>query len=357
MTRIEAIVGLFYDGGPLRPCLDSDPSIRVVPLGKQGRWDIIRFLFRLVGVLRSLKPDVIHGYLPDANLLALLAGRLASVPTVVWGIRASNMDFSRYGFIPRVVFRIAAWLSGFADLIISNSFAGARFHQESGYSGRRMVVVPNGVDTDLFAPAVDFGKEWRTQWDVPDRGILIGIVGRIDPMKGYEVFLEAAAGLARDRADVWFICLGTGPVAYKERLIARAVQLGVQPRFRWVGHCDDMRRAYNALDILSSPSVFGEGFSNVVGEAMACGVPCVVTDVGDAKQIVGDTGLVIPPREANALQAAWSTVLAMGTQERQALGAKARARVVDHYRLERMVANTTTALETAVIAKRRGGRA
>jgi len=300
----EVHVGVFYSGGPLAADL-SDCPVRLHELGKRGRWDVAGFLWRTRRFLRRVEPEVLHGYLVAPNLVSLLLGRRRHGTRVVWGVRASDMDLDRYDWLARATFGLSRRLAGRADLIIANSEAGLRFHADRGYPGDRMVCIPNGIDTAHFRPDPESGRACRNEWDAGHGVRLIGHVGRLDPMKDHPTFLAAAARLARERGDVRFVCVGAGPPAYAAELQRKAQELGLASRLVWAGSRDDMPAVFNALDLFASSSCFGEGFPNVVAEAMACGVPCVVTDVGDSARVVGDLGTVVPPGDPDRLAAGW----------------------------------------------------
>lgn len=342
-SRFAVTVATFYDGGVLRPEVAGVEGIRVVSLGKRGRWDVLPFLRRLVGLARGVRPDIVHGYLSVSNELGWLAGRLVGAK-VVWGLRASNVDFAHCDWLPALSFRLGAWLSRYADLIIANSYAGREHHIANGYSGEKMIVIPNGIDTDRFQSNSAAGGEVRRQWAIPEPADVIGLVGRLDPMKDHPTFLRAAALLARERDNVYFVCVGDGPSAYRRNLEVLAEELGVGNRLVWAGGRGDMPAVYSTLDLVTSSSAYGEGFPNVVGEAMACGVPCVVTDVGDSALVVGETGLVVPPRDPEALCAGWRQLLALTPEQRTALGHAARARIEREFSVRQLVVNTEQAL-------------
>ena len=177
---------------------------------------------------------------------------------------------------------------------------GWRLIRRKCFPSEKTVVVPNGIDTNRFQPAPDLGRQVRADWGVSDREPLIGLVARFDPLKDHRTFLSAAAILAGKRPDLRFACVGDGPADYRTELHELGQSLGLDGRLIWAGERDDMPAVYNALDFLCLSS-FSEGFPNVVGEAMACGKPCVVTDVGDASAIVGNTGIVVPPRDPERL--------------------------------------------------------
>jgi glycosyltransferase involved in cell wall biosynthesis len=263
---------------------------------------------------------------------------------VVWGLRASDLDFTKYAWPLGALFRLGAWLSPLADVLVVNSEAGRRFHAARGYATGRMVVIPNGIDTERFRPDAASGAAARAAWGVPEGASLVGLVARVDPMKGHEVFLRAAARLARELPRMWFACVGGGADADVARLRATAAELGIDDRVVWAGAVEDVRGAYAALEVATSASLFGEGFSNVVGEAMACGVPCVVTDVGDSAAIVGETGEVVAPGDIEGLVSAWRELLGQPAEERREIGRRARERIETEFSVERLVRRTEGAL-------------
>ena len=336
-SRYSIVLVTYYPGGQLAEQASEITGLQVVSLDKQGRWDLLPFFWRLLQTMRSFRPDVLHGYLSTSNLLAVFLKPLLPGTRIVWGVRASSLDLSRYHWRETVVVRLESFCSRFADLIIVNSQAGRDYWAQQGYSSGRMVVVPNGIDIERFFPDPAARQRLRAEWGVPEDVILIGLVGRLDPMKDHPNFLQAAARISQEHAEVRFVCVGAGPRAYQEELEALGGRLGLDHRVIWAGARSDMPAVQNALDIAASSSAFGEGFSNVVGEAMACGIPCVVTDVGDSAWIVGDTGIVVPPREPAALAAAWQQCLA---GDRAAAGRKARSRIVENFSVRHLVEKT-----------------
>jgi glycosyltransferase involved in cell wall biosynthesis len=172
----------------------------------------------------------------------------------------------------------------------------------------------------------------------------VGVVARLDPMKDHETFLRAAALVHAARPDVRFVCVGDGQPGYRRRLLECSRELGLESVVRWTGTDRRITAVMSAIDVLCSSSAFGEGFSNVVGEAMACGTPCVVTDVGDSARIVGDTGPVVPPRSPERLASALLSVLAIDGNARRERGVSARRRVEDRFSVGAMCASTRAAL-------------
>jgi glycosyltransferase involved in cell wall biosynthesis len=339
-TRFDVTLATFYSGGALRSETEVIPGIKVVSLAKGGRWDVGPFLFRLIRLARASRPHIIHGYLDVPNLLAVLAGGVAGAK-IVWGMRASNMDLSHYDWLSRLAFRLQCMAGRLADLIIANSTAGKIHGEACGLPSDRLVVIPNGIDTERFQPSFEAGLPLRRKWGSPGEGALIGLVARLDPTKDHQNFLRAASLVAAEHPTARFVCVGDGPSEYQRELEALGATLALSERLKWVGPRDDMRAVYNALDVavLASSS---EGFPNVVGEAMACGVPCVVTDVGDAAWVVGESGVVVPPSEPEQLANGITRMLAR-PDERAALGASARERIIRHFSTDALITTTSQA--------------
>ncbi len=339
-------VSVFYGAGSYEAELVS-AGVRIVDLGKQGRCDILWFLYRLVRFLRKERPAVLHSYLGVPNILVAVLKPLLSGTRIVWGVRASNVDLTRYDWLARLAYKMECRLARFADLIIANSFSGTRYAVEHGFPANKIVVVHNGINTVDFRFYHEQRRVIRVAWGVGEHEILVGLVGRLDPMKGHLVFLEAASDIARDRRDVRFVCVGGGPIVYAEALKQRTSELGLTNRLIWVGSREDMPAVYSALDIASSSSSFGEGFSNSIAEAMACGVPCVVTDVGDSAFIVGDTGSIVSPGDHRALATAMLSLIDLPPEKRRVMGEACRARIVSEFGMDKLVQHSEQVLGLA----------
>jgi glycosyltransferase involved in cell wall biosynthesis len=335
----DVTVIAMYSGGGLEPDLRASQAVEYITLEKKGRTDILGFGARLIREVMRRKPDIVHGFMPFANELALVAGRVSRAK-VVWGIRSSFVDFQHYDAPTRLLFSSGRLLSGLPDLIIANSWAGRDYHVKAGYHAENTIVIPNGIDSDQFHPDPVARLRLRARWGLPGDAPVVGIVGRIEPMKGYAVFLQAAA-LVSARNPARFVCIGDGDPRYRREMEAQAEAAGCSDRVHWLGMCNDMPSAYAAMDVLVSASL-GEGFSNVIGEAMASGVRCVVTDVGDSARIVGATGIVVPPGSADSMAKGILDVLG-GVRNGSD---NPRDQITKHFSLERMVNLTATTLRS-----------
>jgi glycosyltransferase involved in cell wall biosynthesis len=349
--RFRVTVLCFYPGGALEDELKASACVHLISLDKRGRWDLLRFSWRLVKQLRAIRPHVLHSFLVEPNLLSVFLKPLLPRTLLVWGVRASRVHFENYDWLPRLNFRLQCFLSRFADLIIFNSDAGRAFHLGEGFAADKALVIHNGIDTERFKPEAQTRRHLRAEFGIAPDTVLIGHVGRFDPMKDHPTFLRAAALICQQRDDVRFLLVGEGREDYARRLRGLAVELGISEKVIWLGARRDMTGIYNALDLFASSS-YSEGFPNVIGEAMACGVPCVVTDTGDSALIVGEVGMAVAPRDPQALSAALISCMEKNFRE---LGAKARARILDNFSLKRMIEETERAIDGAS-ALNRGAR-
>ena len=312
-------------------------GIPVTSLGLRPGQFSLAALWLLARELRRERPDILQTWMYHADLLGLLAAKLSGIQQVVWNIRSSIIDTSLYRPLTGLVIRLCSRLSGLPRAIIVNSHAGREFHANFGYHPRRWVLIPNGIDLDLFRPDENARRSVRAELGLDLRMMLIGMLARYDPMKGHADFLHAAGLLTRSGVDAQFLLAGQAVSPDNETLNALILEEGLGGYVHLLGRRDDIHSLDAALDILAMPSVIGEGFPNVVAEAMACGVPCAVTDVGDAAFLVADTGRVVPPRDPAALADALMVLVRSGADYRHRLGESARRRVVENFSLAKMV--------------------
>lgn len=329
----------FYGGGKLVTEM-SDTGATFATVTKRGRWDMAGFLVRLVRELRRIGPDVIYSSMPAANITGALIRPLVRKPDVVWRLASSEMDLSRYHWFSALSYRVEAMLASIPGLIIANSSAGRAAALGRGYPADRMSVVVNGIQTAIFQPRRESGQAIKRAWGLDNGKWTVAQVARSDPKKGYEDFLAAAKILCDQRDDVQFVCVGVDSGDYTLRLKDEAERKGISDRMLWRGVEEDMGPVYNAMDINTLASRFGEGFPNAVGEAMACGVPCVVTEVGDSAVIVGDCGEVVAPGSPEQMAQAWTRLLARLETGGAALRDEARKRIVENFSVDRYIDET-----------------
>jgi len=294
-------------------------------------------LFGLARRIRAAAPDIVHCWMYHGNLLGGIAARLAGAPRVLWSIRQTNVDAASIKRRTIAVVKVGAWLSRLVpDTILGNAEASRQAHISLGYDAARFDIIPNGFDLDRFRPDPGARASVRAELGLSAAAPLIGLIARYDVQKDHATFLRAAGLLAKRNPEVRFLLAGGGVEEREPALAALLGETGTGQRAFLLGHRDDVPRLTAALDIGTSSSI-GEGFANAVGEAMAAGLPMVVTDVGDSRVIVGDTGIVVPPGNPEALADGWAKLLELSPEERARRGAAARARVAAEWSLDSIV--------------------
>jgi glycosyltransferase involved in cell wall biosynthesis len=282
-------------------------------------------LIRLARKIAASQPDIVQGWMYHGDIAALLAlvlsGRRRRTQ-LIWSIRCSELDLARYGLVLRLVVKACVLLSSCPDIVTANSTAGMKSHLALGYRPRRTVVLANGIDVGEFKPDAATRVAFRRELGLAEDAVVIAHVARVDPMKDHENLLRAMAELPK----ICALVIGAG-----------TENLPPRPNLLRLGRQDNMPRWLAAADFIVSSSAFGEGFSNALAEGMACGLPAIATDVGDAREIVGDTGLIVPPRDHGALAAGIRSLAAEPLAARLARGQRARERIGAHFSLERAV--------------------
>lgn len=343
-------VAVFYAGEPLEAEAKT-LGIQIIDLKRKGRWDLLPFFFRLFGLIKREKPDILHSYLQVPNIWSALIKIVLPRTKVVWGIRASNVEMKQYGWQWQLTDQAEAFFARIPDWIICNSQAGMLHAVKRGYPREKMSVIPNGIDSARFFPDSKLGSRLRKEWDVQPYQKLIGMVGRMDPMKDYPNFLRAASLLMEQFKDVRFVCVGSGPDKYVQQYRELARSLNLEKSLIWVGEQQDMVGIYNALDVSVLSSAYGEGFSNVLGESMACGVPCVATDVGDAAQLIGDLGEIVHARDSEALTRGVVTLLKRLESEKNKLKNEVVQKITDEFSAAKLVSRTVDTLKEVSAAR------
>jgi glycosyltransferase involved in cell wall biosynthesis len=311
-------------------------GVPVVTLGMSKRPRDARALARLTALLVRFAPDVVQGWLYHGNLAAwgaaLAVGRRSRM---LWNIRSTPLPLAEESG-RRWPIRLGAWLYPRPAAVVFNSAAGERRHRELGYRSPRSELIPNGFDPRRWRPDDEARRRVRRELGLEEGVTLVGLIARYAPVKAHGAFLEAAAAVSRTHPDVVFLMAGSGAHDRNPRLAAEPARVALDGRLRLLGERRDIPVLTAALDVACLTSL-SEGCPNVVGEAMACGVPCVVTDVGDAAHLLGGTGEVVPPRDTAAFASALARVLELGDEGRRRRGETARRRILEHFTLSAMV--------------------
>lgn len=289
-------------------------------------------VLQLDRITRACEPDLVIGWMHHGNLAAWLAAqRLQSNVPLIWNVRHSVADIRNEKALSRIVLRLGAMLSRRPAAIVYNAAVAAEQYRAMGYDPSRAIVIPNGFDCALYRPKPDARRALRQRLGIADRATLVGMIARLHPMKDPAMLVEAVHAARWKGADIHLLLAGQG-MDDPPLDLARALAGAIPPdRLTLLGQRNDLPDLMPGLDILALPSAWGEGFPNTLAEAMACGVPCIATDVGDSGVVIGPAGRVVPPRDADAMAAALVELVEIGGEGRSRIGVLARQRVCENY--------------------------
>lgn len=339
-SRFENIVVTTQDAGMRSPA----PRIResVSAFYDLGVTAIrLKGLLALYGIIRRERPDIVQTWMHKADFFGGLMAKLAAVHNVVWGIHSRDVYRSPgAGEWKTTLFKkllgAGSWL--IPKRIISCSKSAVESHRKMGYSNRKMEWIGNGVDTDRFRPSADAALKLRVELGIPIDAPVVGFVGRFHPVKDIPTFLDGAEVLLQRFPNVHFVLCGDAAAEQVDTEIAASIdRFPVREQLHFIPFREDIENVYPLFDIFSLTSV-SEAFPMVLLEAMACGIPCVSTDTGDALAIIEATGKVVPTKDSQSLAAAWRDLLELQRDERDLLGSAARSRCQDLFSLSACVA-------------------
>lgn len=336
-TRYQVSVISLTDEGVIGPQITA-LGIQVYTFNmRRGTVPNPIILFHLARLLKKLGSDIVHTWMYHSDLIGGIAARLAGNSNVVWSLRHSDLSKANNKLSTLTVVKLCSLLSSqIPKRIISCSAKAKDIHVAVGYCEHKLHVIPNGFELDRFVPDSTARTSVRKELGLPTKVPLVGLIARFHSQKNQIGFIEAAERVALQHPDVHFILAGKD-VDYENTILKSLIhKKGLQKNIHLMGSRDDIPRLMAALDVLASTS-HGEAFPNVLGEAMACGVPCVVTDVGDSADIVGNTGRVVEAGDMAGMAIELLSILQMSEAEKLALGQKARARVVANYDINHVV--------------------
>ncbi|MDE2420947.1 MAG: glycosyltransferase [Gammaproteobacteria bacterium] len=290
-------------------------------------WNLINTLsvvWKLKKLIDEIKPDVIQGWMYHGNVFASVASRLSvSEPPVVWGMRHSLDAPKEESVSTKVALHVSKWLSGHPAIVVYCAQSALKKHIQFGFVSRKDVVIPNGV---LLNHSLGVRSFDRSQ-------VVVGFAGRYHTAKGFQYLFEAISQVQQQNRDVCFRLAGNGVELDNPAIAALMSQHHIDPtRIELLGQVSDMPTFYHSIDLLMLTSIT-EGFPNVLVEAMAAGVPCVTTDVGDARPIVDQTGFVVPARDAGAISREILSYIGLTPAQKEDLSSLALERIKSHYQL------------------------
>jgi glycosyltransferase involved in cell wall biosynthesis len=310
---------------------EAAESVTTLNLSKKDIFQVYK-VYSLIKLLKQQAPDLVQTWMYHANLFGGIAAKVNKIP-IIWNIRNSHLDKEspealRLNSLTNYVVKAGALLSKYVpNSIISCSHYAAKLHQTWGYEANKFVVVPNGVDTERFYPQRKLRTILRKKLGLENAKVVIGFIGRFHPHKDIPNLIKAAGLFLNKEPDARFVLCGRGLVKENKPLYEWLKEAGISNRFHLLGEVKNTHEIYNAFDLFCLPS-YTEAFPNVIIEAMACGIPCVGTDVGDTKLIIGDQGITVPPISPDKLAQALHLLLSKKRPPN-----KIRQRVLDNFTL------------------------
>jgi glycosyltransferase involved in cell wall biosynthesis len=295
-------------------------------------------VWRFIQLIRKINPELIQGWMYHGNLAALFAKWvLPNRFSLLWNIRHTPDDLKKEKRLTALVIRLGAKFSSHPDRIVYNSNVSEQKHELLGYNNKNKSIIPNGFNCEQFKPFDKAKSKLRHSLGLKKDTLLIGLIARYHIMKDHVTFLRSAGKLNKTYPEIHFVLVGQGVDKNNHLLIKLIEDLKITKNIHLLGKRMDMDEITAGLDIACSSSSWGESFSNAIGEAMACGIPCMVTDVGDSARIVGETGIVVKPGDRKAFTDAMITLIKMSSEERLGLGKLARNRIIKHFSLNLVV--------------------
>ena len=334
--QFETHVISLSDAGTIGPQIER-LGVPVICLGMPSGRPTLASVIKLRRVIKDLQPDLIHGWMYHGNIVTMIA-RIATMtrPALVWGVRHSLYQIENEKRLTQLVIKANRFLSNSPDMILYNSRLSQQQHEQFGFQGTNSQVIPNGINLKQFCFSDAERTRIRTELGIPTDAIVAGHVARLHPMKDHPLFLQAAIDIAKRFEQFHCILIGRD-VNMENEGLAKYIPEELQNRFHLLDERSDISAVMSAMDIFTLTSTWGEAFPNVLGEAMATGLPCVTTNVGDSALIVGDCGQIVEPQDKAALVGAIESLVVLSSTDRQQIGVRARRRIEEYFSLNAIV--------------------
>ena len=344
VEQLEASVISLLETGPIADLITSlDLPVTSLALARRsmifGRGvPTPKTVWKLGRAIASARPDLLQGWMYHGNLAATLGAVISGRRyPVVWNVRHSVYDLGKEKSMTAKLIRLGRRLSSRPNAIIYNAKVSAEQHEALGYDPGKTVIIPNGFDCDHFKPDAAKRGKLRAELGLTEGTSIVGMVARDHPQKDSFNLLRAIALVIERGSPVHLAIAGASFDDHNRRVTGRIRELGIGDHVSLLGPRSDIADIMAGFDVVALPSAWGEGFPNVLGEAMACGVPCAATDVGDAAWIIDVHGRVVPPGDAQALAMAIDQLISLPREERRQIGMAARRRILDHFSLPKIV--------------------
>lgn len=289
-------------------------------------------LFKLRALLKKLQPDVVHSWMYHADLLAGIAAFSLGIGNIVWGIRST--DITKGGSKATLVIRkLCAYLSyRIPKEIVCAANVSRDVHVEVGYDPSKMQVIPNGFDITRFSNNRAAGETLRKKLEIPEGALAFISVGRYSPVKDHRTFVLAACELLKHNNNAHFLMVGRDLLESNSALMKLILSSGAESRFHLLGQRSDIPVCLASADVFCLHSVT-EGFPNVLGEAMLTGLPCITTDVGDARLLLGADEMTVKASDPKLLAQKMEAMSDLAENERKEVGLRNRNRIIDEFSL------------------------
>jgi glycosyltransferase involved in cell wall biosynthesis len=351
--KYEPVVISLMDQGTLGEKI-IQLGVPVYTLGLDFGKPSFQAIIKLIKLVKQIQPQLIQGWMYHGNFAAQSVKFLTGIKIpIIWGIHHSINSLASEKKLTQFLIKLGVITSSKVESIIFVSSQSKLQHEKLGYSPAKSVVIPNGFDLDLFQPSQTARICLRKELNLAADTIIIGSIARYHPMKDHANFLQAAALLLAKvpNVNVHFVLVGTGIDRNNQTLNNLINNLALKNQVHLLGERRDIQNITPGFDIMTSASAYGEAFPLVIGEAMSCGVPCVVTDVGDSAWLVGEIGKIVPPKDAQALANAWQELIGLSQSERKTLGQAARVKIQQLFSLEAIVSQYENLYEQAIAVK------
>jgi glycosyltransferase involved in cell wall biosynthesis len=309
-------------------------GIPVLPLNMAPGLLALQKLPELIRKINQISPNLVQTWMHHADLLGGIAARLIGCRNVIWGLRQSNLSKEKSKRSSLAVLWACSMLSRWIPHnIISCSIRAKQVHESVGYPKKTIHVIPNGFDLENFRPNLDAKLAIKAELGLSNETRLVGLMARYDPMKNHAGFIAAASHVHQVLPHVHFLLAGAEVNADNHELNQVIEACGMSSCMHLLGLRNDMPSLLASIDVLVSSSSYGEAFPNILGEAMACGVPCVVTDVGDSAEIVGDTGRVVQVGDIEGLGKHIVELMGLSPEQKLDLAKQTRKRIESNYEI------------------------
>ncbi|MCB9026626.1 MAG: glycosyltransferase [Bdellovibrionaceae bacterium] len=323
-------------------------SPRALKLIENG-YNITKVSFwKMIKTIKTEKPDILMGWLFHGCFLSAFVKLIFGFKTkVIWNIRYS--EFPKSNFRNILIVRVLKIISHLVDGIIYNSYAGKKVHEDMGYNPKNSKVIYNGFNLDLFTSNVNTQIQFKKDHQLPENSFLFGMVGRFDKLKNQIQFINYAkeflSSIKEENRNIYFVFIGKNMDKTNKVIQNLLIDFEFENRFILLGEQKNLQKFYPCFDVHCLYSTT-EGFPNVIGESMACEVPCIASDVGDVKRIIGDTGWVVPINDKNQLFFAFNQAYEANLETRKELGQQARQKIIDNYSLRNVIQEYSLFLES-----------